>query len=162
MKISNPKNAAGLLKKVKAATPLAGPRGARNASTHMAEALMADATEAMVQTFIDKALEGNMPALILAMKRLLPLSRPQSLQFALPPLEALADAPLAISSILKGLANGDLAPSEAQILVGLVQTFVDLHSSVKDDLRMKALEDQIAEFKADNDEIKAMFEKFKP
>jgi hypothetical protein len=142
--------------------PTGKPRGARNKYTLLAEGLMADAAESMVQIFIEKALDGNMPALLLAMKRFVPPCRERPLQFALPPLESLADAPRAISCIAAGLANGDLTPSEAQDLGGLVQSFVNLHSPVKDDLRMKALEERIAEIKVENEEIKAMFERVKP
>ena len=96
-------------------------RGTRNKATLLAEALVADAAEAIVQTFIEEALDGNMPALLLAMKWFVPPCREQPLQFAMPPLESLADAPRAISSIAAGLTNGDLTARQAQGLVELVQ-----------------------------------------
>ena len=142
--------------------PAGKPRGTRSKANLLAEGLVADAAEAIIQTFIERALDGDMQALLLAMKWFVPPCRQQPLQFALPSLETLADAPRAISCITAGLSKGDLTLGQAQGLVGLVQTFVNLHSPVKDDLRMSGLEERLAEIKAENDEIKAMFEKVMP
>lgn len=149
--ILEPKKRGRPFEKGQSGNPAGKPRGARNASTHMAEALMADAAEAMVQTFIDKALEGNMPALNLAMKWVLPSCRPQPLQFALPPLESAADAPAAISSIVAGLAEGELTPTEANALIGAVEAYLKTQSQLEYDRRLAVIEEKIAEIQAQNE-----------
>lgn len=136
--------------------PAGKPRGTRHGATLMAEALMQDASEALVQKFIAKALDGSMPALLLAMKRLVPPCRERPLQFQLPPLESAADAPAAIRCILAGLAEGALTEGEVKTLVGLVETYLKLHSEIENDRRLTALEENIAKIMAEKEARKSM------
>lgn len=136
--------------------PAGKPRGTRHGATRMAEALMQDASEALVQKFIAKGLDGNVPALLLAIKRLVPPCRERPLQFQLPPLESAADAPAAIRCILAGLAEGALTEGEVKTLVGLVETYLKLHSEIENDRRLTALEEKIAELQSENEAAKSM------
>lgn len=136
--------------------PAGRPRGARNNSTLLAQALVADATDELVQKFIAEARNGNMPALLLAMKRILPSCRPPPLEFRLPPLDSPADAVRAIKCILAGLAAGELTESELKTLVGLVETYLKAHHETETDRRLTAIEVNIAALQSDAERKKSM------
>lgn len=142
--------------------PAGRPRGARNSSTLLAQALVADATDELVQRFIAEARNGNMPALLLAIKRILPQCRPPPLQFKLPTLESPADASRAINSILAGLAAGELTESEVKTLIGLVETYLKVHSETETDRRLTAIEEKIAELQSEDEEEKSTSVRGKP
>lgn len=142
--------------------PAGRPRGARNSSTLLAQALVADATDELVQRFIAEARNGNMPALLLAIKRILPQCRPPPLQFKLPTLESPADASRAINSILAGLAAGELTESEVKTLIGLVETYLKVHSETETDRRPTAIEEKIAELQSEDEEEKSTSVRGKP
>lgn len=142
--------------------PAGRPRGARNSSTLLAQALVADATDELVQRFIAEARNGNMPALLLAMKRILPPCQQPPLEFRLPPLESPADAARAINSILAGLAAGELTEREVKTLIGLVETYLKVHSETETDRRLTAIEEKIAELQSEDEEEKSTSVRGKP
>jgi hypothetical protein len=142
--------------------PAGKPCGTRNRSTRMAEALMADASEALAQTFIAQALGGSLPALLLAIKRLVPPCRERPLQFNLPPLESPADVPRAINCILAGLAEGELTENETKTLVALVEMHLKAQDEIETDRRLTALEEKLAELQSENEEEKSKSERGKP
>ena len=68
---------------VKVAIPLGRPKGSRNKTTLLAEALLDDQTELIISKVIEKALQGNSVALRICVDRLLP-KRDRPVQFELP------------------------------------------------------------------------------
>lgn len=62
--------------------PKGRPKGARNKTTTMAEALLEGQAEALVQKLVSMALEGNITALRLCLERLIPPKRAPAMQDA--------------------------------------------------------------------------------
>jgi hypothetical protein len=103
---------------------LAGrPRGSRNAATMAAESLLQGDAEALTRKAIELALSGDHFALRLCLERILPPTRERIVQFTLPPMMELGDAPKAIAALLAAVANGDVTPAEAAELLKLVDAF---------------------------------------
>jgi len=88
-----------------------------------AEALLVGEAEALTRKAIDLALAGNHFALRLCLERILPPTRERTVQFTLPPITELADAPKAIAALLAAVANGELTLTEASELSKLVDAF---------------------------------------
>jgi hypothetical protein len=79
--------------------------------------------EALTRKAIDLGLGGDDFALRLCLERILSPIRERTVQFELPPMKNLADAPKAISALLAGVANGELTPGEAGQLSQLIDKF---------------------------------------
>jgi hypothetical protein len=103
--------------------PAGRPKGARNRATLAAEALLDGEAEALTRKAISMALEGDPTALRICMERLLPPRKERAIQFSLPPLDSADDAQHAIRAIIEGVANGQISPSEATAIMGLVDAY---------------------------------------
>jgi hypothetical protein len=88
-----------------------------------AESLLQGEAEALTRKAIELALSGDHFALRLCLERILPPTRERTVQFMLPPMAELADAPKAIAALLTAVANGELTPTEAGELSKLVDAF---------------------------------------
>jgi len=108
--------------------PAGRPRGARNKRTIAAERLFDEAAEPLTKTLIGLATLGHPAALRLCMDRICP-TRDRPVAFELPTIAAADDAVGAMASIVQGLADGDLTPTEAAKLARVVQTFVQTVST---------------------------------
>lgn len=137
--------------KGRSGNPAGKPRGTRNASTLLAETLLEGQGVALMEKLLELAQEGNLPALRMVIDRLLPTRRERPLQFKLPPLESAADAPAAISSIVAGLAEGELIPSEANALIGAVEAYLKTHGQLEIAQRLAVLEEKITGIQAQNE-----------
>ena len=70
----------------------------------------------------DLALAGDGPVLRAILDRLCPPRKDGPVKMKLPPMQTAADLSAAMSSILAAVAAGQLTPSEAAALAGLVET----------------------------------------
>jgi hypothetical protein len=94
------------------------------------EAILDGEGELITCTAVEMAKAGDTTALRLCMDRLLPPRKDRAVAFALPKLEAAADAVKATAALVGAVAAGELTPSEAAELSKLVEGFtraVDLH-----------------------------------
>lgn len=103
--------------------PKGRPQGSRNKATLAMEALMESEADAITRKCIEKAKEGDMAAIRLCMDRLYPPRKDSPVSFELPPMESAADAVQVMGAILMALASGEVTPSEAQAVAGIVETF---------------------------------------
>src|SRR5690349_16621165 len=103
--------------------PAGRPPGSRNKRTILAEKLFDDSTGQLTTAAITLATEGDPATLRACMDRIAPKLRHRPLDFALPDLVTLADAPVAFSAIAQGLAGGELDVEEASALVRTVRQF---------------------------------------
>jgi hypothetical protein len=103
--------------------PNGRPQGSRNKATLAMESLMEADAEAITRKCIEKAKEGDMAAIRLCMDRLYPPRKDSPVSFELPPMETAADAMQVMGAILMALASGEVTPSEAQAVAGIVETF---------------------------------------
>lgn len=116
------------------------PRGSRNKTTRAMESLLHGEGEALTRKAIDLALQGDTVALRLCLDRTLPARRDSPVVFELPHLTDTRDIVQAMSAILNGVAIGDLTPSEASSLTGLVDSFRKAIELTELEARIDALE----------------------
>lgn len=114
--------------------------GTRNISTRFAQALLDHNLEDLVQTTIDRALNGDPMALKLCVERILAPQRQTRVSFVLPPLKTAADAAAALAAIAAATADGELAPAEARDLTGTVDAFVHALEAQEFERRLTELE----------------------
>ena len=99
------------------------PRGSRNKATLAIESLLQGQAEALTQTALTKALEGDSVALRLCMDRIAPLPKDATVTFAMPTMSSALDASEAAGSVLKAVSEGELTPIEATRVMGLIDSY---------------------------------------
>lgn len=116
--------------------------GTRHKATQAALALIDGEGEALTRKAVDMALAGDTTALRLCLERLAPPRKDSALRFDLPPMESAAGASAAMGAILAGEASGDLTPSEATGIAGLVEAYRKALETTELEARLKALEER--------------------
>ena len=82
------------------------PKGSRNTATIAIESLLQGQAEALTQTAVKKALEGDSLALRLCMERIAPAPKDQSVSFSLPKMNNAMGASEAARSVLSAVSEG--------------------------------------------------------
>jgi len=95
------------------------PKGARNKKKLAIESLLEGQAEALTQTAISKALDGDSMALRLCMERIAPAPKDNPVSFTLPHMNNVSDASQAARSVLTAVSKGNLTPIEATRVMGL-------------------------------------------
>ena len=99
------------------------PMGSRNKATIAIENLLQGQAEALTQTAVTKALEGDGVALRLCMERVAPAPKDQPVSFSLPMTKNAMDASEAAGSVLTAVSAGELTPIEATRVMGLIDSY---------------------------------------
>ena len=99
--------------------PAGKPKGVRNRSTLAAEALLDGEAEQLTRKVIELALAGDTIALKLCLERILPPRKDRTVMFSLPGLKN-ADRASSITAILQAVSQGRITPSEAEMVVKLL------------------------------------------
>jgi len=120
------------------------PKGSRNKATLAIESLLQGQTEALTQTVIAKALEGDSVALRLCMERIAPAPKDKPVAFKLPFLNNALDASQAAGSVLAAVSDGGLTPIEATRVMMLIDSYRRTLELTEIEERIKALEDNHA------------------
>src|SRR4029077_9770990 len=97
------------------------PKGARNAATVAAEALLDGEAEALTRKCVEMALAGDTVALRLCLERILPARKSRSVAFDLPDVNQVADLVPAFAAVVKAMAAGEIAPDEAVTVAGVLE-----------------------------------------
>ena len=84
------------------------PKGSRNKATIAIESLLEGQAEALTQTAISKALDGDSIALRLCMDRIAPPMKDKPVVFTLPKMQDAMDASQAAGSVLSAVSDGSL------------------------------------------------------
>ena len=116
------------------------PRGSRNKATLAIESLLQGQAEALTQTALTKALEGDSVALRLCMDRIAPLPKDATVTFAMPTMSSALDASEAAGSVLKAVSEGELTPLEATRVMGLIDSYRRTLELTEIEERLQALE----------------------
>ena len=82
------------------------PKGSRNKATLAIESLLKGQAEALTQTAVTKALEGDSIALRLCMERIAPAPKDQPVTFKLTKMHNAMDASEAAGSVLTAVSDG--------------------------------------------------------
>lgn len=138
------KQKAHLFKKGQSGNPNGRPPGARNKATRAAEALLDGEAETLTRACVAAALGGDTTALRLCLERILPPRRDRPIDFKLSPMSTAAEACVAVSDIVHAVSAGDLTPSEATAIAGLVDVFVKALETRDLEARVLALETRAA------------------
>ena len=120
------------------------PKGARNKKTLAIESLLEGQAEALTQTAISKALDGDSMALRLCMERIAPAPKDNPVSFALPEMNTALDASQAAGSLLTAVSEGNLTPIEATRVMGLIDSYRRTLELTEIEQRLKVLEDEFA------------------
>jgi hypothetical protein len=116
------------------------PKGSRNKATIAIESLLQGQAEALTQTAVTRALEGDSVALRLCMERIAPAPKDQPVSFSLPTMNNALDASEAAGSVLTAVSAGDLTPIEATRVMGLIDSFRRTLELTEIEQRLQALE----------------------
>ena len=119
------------------------PKGSRNKATIAIESLLEGQAEALTQTAISKALDGDSMALRLCMDRIAPLPKDNTISFTLPHMESANDASKAAGSVLKAVSIGEITPIEGSRVMGLIDSFRRTLELTVIEHRIQALEGYI-------------------
>ena len=120
--------------------PSGRPKGSRNKATIAVAALLEGEAEQLTRKAVNLALEGDVTALRLCLERIHPPRKDAPVPFELPPLNGAAGAASALEALLKGVAEGDLTPSEANSLAGLVEGYRKALETEEFERRLSELE----------------------
>lgn len=118
------------------------PRGTRHKATQAVLTLLAGQAEALTQRAVEMALGGDSTALRLCIERLAPPRKDAPVLFALPQMSTASDAVAASGAVLQAVSEGDLTPSEAALIMGLVDSFRRTLEITELEARLAALEGQ--------------------
>ena len=99
------------------------PKGSRNKATIAIEGLLEGQAEALTQTAISKALDGDSIALRLCMDRIAPPMKDKPVVFPLPRMHGAMDASEAAGSVLSAVSDGTLTPIEGTRVMGLIDSY---------------------------------------
>jgi hypothetical protein len=114
--------------------------GTRNKSTIMAEQLLAGEVEAISRAIIEKAKAGDPTAMRACFDRLVPPRRERAIEFALPPLNSVADAAPALAAVVAALAEGEITPGEAANVVKVIDGYTHALALAQLDVHVRLLE----------------------
>ena len=103
--------------------PEGRPKGSRNKVTIAIDALLDGEAEKLTRKCIERAMEGDSVALRLCMERICPPRKDRPVTFEVPKMQTASDAVDVMASVLSALAVGNLTPSEAGVISGLVETY---------------------------------------
>jgi len=96
--------------------------------------------EALTQTAVTQALEGDSVALRLCMERIAPAPKDQPVSFSLPKMKNALDASEAAGSVLTAVSEGELTPIEATRVMGLIDSYRRTLELTEIEERLQALE----------------------
>ena len=96
--------------------------------------------EALTQTAIKNALEGDTVALRLCMDRIAPPPKDAPVSFTLPLMNNALDAAEAAGSVLNAVSKGELTPIEATRVMGLIDSYRRTLELTEIEERLRALE----------------------
>jgi hypothetical protein len=116
------------------------PKGLRNKATLAIESLLQGQAEALTQTAVTKALEGDSVALRLCMERIASAPKDQPISFSLPKMNSALDASEAAGSVLTAVSDGALTPIEATRVMGLINSYRRTLELAEIEQRLQALE----------------------
>ena len=116
------------------------PKGARNATTLAAEALLDGEAQALTRKAINMALKGDATAMRLCLERIMPARKSRMVAFDLPAVKSAADLVPAFSAVVGAMAAGGLAPDEAMTIAGLLDMKRKAIETVDIERRLTAIE----------------------
>jgi hypothetical protein len=116
-------------------------KGSRNQITLAMEALLDGESEALTRKAIQLGLAGDLPALRLCLERILPPRKDRPIEFEMPAITSIEDAPKAMAAITTAVACGEITATEAADVAKLVETYVRSVEASDLEKRLRAIEE---------------------
>jgi hypothetical protein len=104
------------------------------------EALLDGEAEALTRKAIEQAKAGDMMALRLCLERIAPARKDRPVRLALPKLRAAEDVGAAMAATISAMARGDITPSEAATVAGVLDVKRRALELIELEQRVAALE----------------------
>ena len=120
-------------------------RGSRNRTTLVAAALLDGEEQELVRKAIELAKAGDVVMLKFLLGRILPKER--SVRVELPPMDGDFDAVDAMGAILVAAVTGQILPSEASALAGIVATYARTIDLAEVRSRLETIENNFKDLK---------------
>tara|TARA_B110000003_G_scaffold109621_1_gene112219 strand:- start:2726 stop:3148 length:423 start_codon:yes stop_codon:yes gene_type:complete len=120
------------------------PKGSRNKKTLAVESLLEGQAEALTQTAISKALEGDTVALRLCMDRVMPQRKDNYINLDLPKISEPRDLVEAAGCVINSVQTGNLTPSDGSKVMSLLESCQKVLETVELAERLDALEHRVA------------------
>ena len=103
--------------------PNGRPEGSRNKATILAQGLIDGQAEELIQKCVQMALDGDSTAMRLCIERLVPSRKDRPVNLDLPQMDCVEDTVNAMAVISSGVGDGELTPSEGQVLSGMIENY---------------------------------------
>jgi Family of unknown function (DUF5681) len=136
--------------KGRSGNPVGRRAGSRDKATLAAATLLAGEAEALTRKAVEMALAGDPTAMRLCIERVLPPCRERTVKFSLPATEGVRtgenrgpssrEVSLAMNAVTSALAQGEITPSEAEKIAGVVESFVRAIETTKKSSGLNLLE----------------------
>ena len=117
------------------------PKGARHRTTIVAEKLMGEECDAIVQTVIEKAKGGDMVAAKIVLDRIVPIRKGAVVELDLPEVTTSKGVAAALAALVHAMASGDVTPDEASTISSVLEIRRRAIETQEIDERLKKLED---------------------
>jgi len=118
------------------------PRGSRNRSTLLFDALGREDAEQLIRVVKDRAGQGDMRAASIVLARIWPHHRGQPVQLDLPTVETAADIVRAQAAVIAAMAQGEITPDEAAAVAGVLDAQRRAIETHDHERRLLALEEK--------------------
>ena len=119
------------------------------AKATLAAMLLAGEAEGLTRKAVAAAFAGDPMAPRLCVERIPPVCRERAVKFVLPPIESPADIAAAMKAVTSALAKGEITPSEAGKIAGVVDTFVRAIETSDFEQRLRELEGRFKDRRAE-------------
>jgi hypothetical protein len=119
--------------------PKGRPKGSRNKTTLIAQALIDGQAEALVKKAVQLALEGDLTCLRICLERLVPQKKDAPIEIDLPDISTVANIPKLFAVLTAKLREG-ITPSEARTVMDLAQGVLKVLEVAELEQRISALE----------------------
>lgn len=123
------------------------PRGARNKTTLMMEAMLDGQAQALLEKAVALALEGKPNMMRFVLGRIMPAAAGRTVSFELPEIKSSADAAAALAAVTSAIAAGEVTPAEGLSIAQIVEATVRAFEATELEARITLLERQIGAVK---------------
>lgn len=127
-------------KKGQSGNPNGRKQGSRSKATILAEKLLDSEVEGLVGECIKMAKGGDSTAMKLVMDRLIPPRKDRPVNLSIPKIENMGDAANAMKAITNAVSQGDITPTEGQVLSTMIENYRKVVETAELEKRIDDLE----------------------
>lgn len=121
--------------------PAGKPKGSRNRVTVAVERLLEADAENIAKVAVEFAKGGDTTLIKAVLDRIAPPRKEPTITVELPPIQSPADAPAVAARLIEAVAQGEIAPGEAQSLAALLESYRRQSELADIEARLRALEE---------------------